>query len=200
MEQQNYKYDLHVHTNYSFDGEMSVEQAVECAKRIGLDGIAITDHDNVHGLKEAAQACKKHGLLHIPGIEITTPGGDILALNIKDEIVFNGSYEKIIEKIHKRGGIAILAHPFAVPLPDAIHENFKLVETLDAIEVFNGGTHLEGNMMAMEFAKKYNKPGIAGSDAHTPDNVGNAFTVSKENTVEGLIQAIKKGEVVIGLV
>tara|TARA_Y100000310_G_scaffold303780_1_gene342386 strand:- start:127 stop:729 length:603 start_codon:yes stop_codon:yes gene_type:complete len=200
MEQQNYKYDLHVHTNHSFDGQMSVEQAIEAAKEEELAGIAITEHDNVESMKEVSRLCKEHGLLHIPGIEITTPGGDIIALNIRDEIVFNGSYEKVIEKIHKQGGIAILAHPFAVPFPDALHDNFKIIEMIDAVEVFNGETPLEANMMAMEFAKENNKPGVAGSDSHTVEEVGNAYTVAKVNTLPELMDAIKKGEVVIGLV
>ncbi len=200
MKQQNYKYDLHVHTTHSFDGRMTVEQAIERAKRVGLDGIAITDHDNVKGLKEAAIACKKHDLLHIPGLEITTPGGDILALNVKEEISFDGDYEKLINKIHKRGGVAILAHPFAVPLPEAIQDMPHIVEMLDAIEVFNANTHLEGNMMAIEFAKINKKPGVAGSDSHDTETIGNAFTVSKENTLPELMEAIKKGEVVVGLV
>ena len=39
-----FKYDLHVHSNYSTDGEMTIEQACEKAINLGLDGIAITDH------------------------------------------------------------------------------------------------------------------------------------------------------------
>lgn len=193
-----YKYDLHIHTNHS-DGVMSVEQAVETAKNKGLTGMAITDHDTIDGLKDAQKACKKHGLLFIPGLEITTPGGDILALNANKKIIFNGSYEKIIEDIHKNGGIAILAHPFAGHLPDPITDKEDVLEMLDAIEVFNSNTNLPANMMAIEFAKQIGKPGFAASDAHRPDEISKAFIGSSATDAAGLMSAIKKGQVVIGI-
>ena len=45
--------DLHVHTNFSKDGESSVEEILKQAEEAGLDAIAITDHDSVDGAKKA---------------------------------------------------------------------------------------------------------------------------------------------------
>lgn len=64
------KADLHVHTNLS-DGTFSPEQVVEYASKIGLDCIAICDHDVIDGIKPAIEAGEKYGLEIIPGVELT---------------------------------------------------------------------------------------------------------------------------------
>jgi len=60
--------DLHVHTNCS-DGLLTPEQVVDLALTKGLDGIAITDHDTVSGLKAAIEYSKKYNFNVVPGIE-----------------------------------------------------------------------------------------------------------------------------------
>ena len=197
-----YKFDLHIHTNYS-DGICTPEEVVKYAKRIGLDGIAITDHDTVKGSKKAELLAEKAGLIFVPGVEITTSFGDILALGIREKIDGFGvrlpGIVQIIKKIHKKGGIAIIAHPFVGSWPNgSLADHIKKLD-IDAIEIFNAMTNdtfgIEPNVKAMELAKKLDMPGIAGSDAHFIELIGNAFTVSK---TPDIISAIKKGEVKAG--
>lgn len=63
--------DLHLHTTAS-DGGYSPSQLVEKCKQVGLQYIAITDHDTVSGVKEAMKAGEKAGITIIPGIEFST--------------------------------------------------------------------------------------------------------------------------------
>lgn len=63
--------DLHLHTYYS-DGTMSPEELVLFAKKRGIETIAITDHDGLGGLAEAAEAGERLGVHVIPGIELST--------------------------------------------------------------------------------------------------------------------------------
>ncbi|GAW91533.1 PHP domain-containing protein [Calderihabitans maritimus] len=63
--------DLHVHTTAS-DGTMTPTEVVEEALKLGLRGIAITDHDTTEGIEEACQAASGKSLLVIPGVEIST--------------------------------------------------------------------------------------------------------------------------------
>ena len=191
------KFDLHIHTNFS-DGISSPEEVVRYAKKIGLDGIAITDHDTVKGMKKAEKLAKKLNIELVPGLEITTSFGDILALGIKEVINgFNADLKgvmKIIDDIHKKGGIAVAAHPYAGVWPaGSFAENIDKLD-FDAIEIFNANCSLEANIKAMELAKKTGITGTAGSDAHSLDMVGTAFTITKN----GLIESIKKGKVKIG--
>ena len=64
------KIDLHVHTNKS-DGTFSPSEAVNYAHSIGLQAIAITDHDTVAGIDPAIAHAKKYNLEIVPGIEIS---------------------------------------------------------------------------------------------------------------------------------
>ena len=62
-------FDLHIHTNYS-DGLLTPQQVIHLAIAKKLDGIAITDHDNVDGIESAVQYSKAKNKIHvIPGIE-----------------------------------------------------------------------------------------------------------------------------------
>lgn len=63
--------DLHTHTNYS-DGELTPQELMAAAAKIGCELIAVTDHDTVAGIKEAREAAKRYGIKFIAGIEIST--------------------------------------------------------------------------------------------------------------------------------
>ena len=82
----NGKFDLHVHTNYSKDGISSVEEILTKAKGLGLNGLAITDHDVIDGALKALKLADEFGLIVVPGIEVTTKEGEIIVLGIKSLI------------------------------------------------------------------------------------------------------------------
>jgi len=193
------KLDLHIHTNCS-DGTASPEEVVIRAKEIGLDGLAISDHDRMNGLERAEKIAKKIDILLIPAVEITTPHGDILALGIRE--IPKGNVIEILNKIHKMGGIAVLAHPYAGYLRGSFTSNHKLLNMFDAIEIYNAMTPLEKNLMAMELARNRGIPGIATSDAHYIEAVGAAFIVvnikENKNPEKEIFEKIKKGEINIG--
>ena len=74
--------DLHLHTIYSYDGTASLPAVLSRAKQLGLDIIAITDHDEIAGALKALEIAPNYGVEVIPGIEITTAEGDLLALDV----------------------------------------------------------------------------------------------------------------------
>ena len=131
------KFDLHIHTNYS-DGINSPKEVLKQAKAIGLDGIAIADHDTVAGTKKAVKTAKELGIILIPAIEITTPFGDVLALGI-DQVVEprkkgRAMLTDIIDRIHTLGGVAIAAHPYAGYWKKKFAD-MKEIMKFDAIEI-----------------------------------------------------------------
>ena len=73
--------ELHLHTNYSFqEGASSIGEIVGQAAGLGYQALALTDHDNLCGAVEFAEACHGAGIQPIVGCEVTLSGGCHLTL------------------------------------------------------------------------------------------------------------------------
>ena len=133
------KFDLHIHSTYS-DGHADVKEIIKAAKRRGLDGIALTDHDTMRGIPAARRYIKeqKLDLTLIPGVEVTTSEGHLLVLGVDKAPAKKLSPEETIEKAHDLGGIADVPHPYH-PFRHAIGR----IPDADAVEVYNS-KHLFG--------------------------------------------------------
>jgi len=188
------KLDLHLHSRHSGEAFGTIEEIVLRAKSQGLDGFALTDHNSIAGNKEAAHISKKHGLVFIPGCEIKSREGDIIALGIKKEIPRGLSAEETIARIHEQGALAVAAHPFAVFLHPKCGVGKRVYDlALDAIEVFNARTY-GGNGNAMRAANELKLAKTAGSDAHIPEEIGNAYTiVDCKKDAASILTEIKSG-------
>ena len=64
--------DLHIHSKYSFDGEMSLDEIISVSKALGVKIISLTDHDNIRGLKDFIKLANQNDLVAIPGVELST--------------------------------------------------------------------------------------------------------------------------------
>jgi len=195
------KIDLHSHTVYSrhafwgCDAFNTPEQMIRAARKRGLGGLAITDHQTVKGgLAGQAYARKNYpGFLVVPGTEIRTLSGDILALGVDEDVPDGLSVAETVERIRELSGLAVAAHPFAAFIfRRAVRDEARLA---DAIEVFNASTRLNwrANRSALELSKRVRKPGTAGSDAHVARDVGRAGIVCDSDSVDGVLAAIRKG-------
>ena len=187
------KIDLHVHTRYSHDSTTTLDQIVAYAKKRGLDGVAITDHDVVEGALKLVQKVKE--LVVIPGVEVTTSRGHVLALNITKPIPTELSPFETIQIIHEAGGIAVAAHPtvFYKGLRGHVDSNF------DAVEVINASAFpfFLSTYLSRKLAVRLDLPQTAGSDAHYAPEIGFAYTVvDAEPEVDEIVHAIKKGKIV----
>ncbi|MEM3402912.1 MAG: PHP domain-containing protein, partial [Candidatus Hadarchaeales archaeon] len=150
------KLDLHVHTKYSKDGFCSIEEIVKVAKAKGLDGFAITDHNTIAGHEEARKYSKE--ILIIPGVEISTTHGHVVALGVHEMIPRGLSPKETVERIKEQGGVAIAAHPFILGKdPRLVHK-----AKFDAIEVLNGRGVLFANSLAARFARRNGLRGVGG--------------------------------------
>jgi len=162
--------DLHVHSNYSPDSLASPKRILRAAKRKGLDGVAITDHGTIAGALEAARANDDDEFIVIIGAELPSKAGDIVGLFLNDEIETEDPME-IIAQVHAQGGVVVLPHPLRG------HElTGELLRSVDAIEVFNARCSPRENLQARALATEYGKPMVAGSDAHTCNEIGLART------------------------
>jgi len=186
------KLDLHVHTYYSEDATTTLKETVHHAKKNGLDGVAVTDHDTLRG---ALKLAKKNQLIIIPGLEIETRRGHILALNITTLIPPKLSITETVQKIHDAGGIAVVAHP-AVVIKTGLGQKITRDLNLDAIEVINSAAFpfLLSTYLSHRLAERLGLPQTAGSDAHHALEIGTAYTlVDADSNSDDVAEAIRKG-------
>ncbi|MES2308737.1 MAG: PHP domain-containing protein [Verrucomicrobiota bacterium] len=201
-----FKIDLHCHSHYSGDGVSKPEEIVERARAQGLDGVAITDHNTCECVDYFRQkgliredGLPVDGFLIVPGQEISTAEGHLLALGITLPNLKGISALEAVSMIHAKGGIAVAPHPYDY-FRAGIRESVLETLPLDGIEVFNAATAIRKcNQQSREYALRRQLPMTAGSDAHLPQAVGVSYTILDvdERSVAGVLKAIPKGPQVV---
>jgi predicted metal-dependent phosphoesterase TrpH len=172
-------FDFHIHSKYSYDGVMEPKDILRLAQRRGLDSISITDHGTILGSLRAKEHCHGSCVDVRVGSEIKTDAGDIIGIDLTEE-VRSVNWEEVIEEIHDQGGLSILAHPFR-----GSRFTQEVAKKCDLIEVFNCRSGKSQNARAYELASSLSKPMLAGSDAHVWSEVGRASNRCKEVLCEG---------------
>jgi predicted metal-dependent phosphoesterase TrpH len=198
--------DLHVHTAPASPCSAApVEQLIEEAKRIGLDGICLTDHNHVWDPKAVDRLRQKHGFVILRGNEITTDQGDVVVFGLEKDIKGIIKLEELRKHVADAGGFMIVAHPFRGFLtfnigqlgltPEKAMER-ALFKHVDAVEVLNSKVTEDENRFAADVASGLGLPTTGGSDAHEVTEVGIYATRFKGRirNEEDLIAALKSGE------
>jgi predicted metal-dependent phosphoesterase TrpH len=197
--------DLHVHTSPASPCSTShVEEIIQEAKRIGLDGICLTDHNHVWDLDEVEGLRRKHKLLILRGNEITTDQGDMVVFGLEKEVKGIVKLKDLREEVAAAKGFIIVAHPFRGFLtfgigklgltPEKAMER-PLFKYVDAIEVMNCKVTEKENSFAAKVAAGLSLPATGGSDAHEVAEVGifaTRFSQVISNEKE-LIEALRDG-------
>ena len=203
------KFDLHIHSCYSQNlygtrlwsppSKSMPEDIIETAINKGIDVIAVTDHDNIIGsLKTIAlsQSPKyKDKILVIPGVEVSSKEGHILAYNIYENIPQNLSAKETIDIINQKGGIAVAAHPFNVKYSLKQASVESNLDGLFALEMAN--CHSLKNDFTKKYIKKNKLRYTIGSDAHTLGEIGLIYGTTREeiNSIDDLITILDSGKI-----
>ena len=163
---------------------------------MGINCIAIADHGTIEG------AVKMQSLAPFPVIiaeEILTPHGEIMGMFLKEGIPSGLSVEHTISRIRAQGGLVCIPHPYDTFRQSALSNRIleEIVEHIDVIEVFNArGLLPRDSNKARVFAEKYSILKSAGSDAHTPQEIGNAYVEMPEfNGKDDFLKALAAGKI-----
>lgn len=187
------KLDLHIHSQYSEDGTGTPQEIIKIVKKKGLNGLAITDHNTIKGGLEALKYSSKDFVV-IPGIEISTSNGHIIALNVKEKIPKGLTASETVDKILDLNGIPIVPHIFRNM--SGVKENIlkDILDKISVMEVFNACSQPSSNLKAAKIAKKYNLGGTGGSDSHMPEYAGEAYTLidTTDLSLNSIVSNIEK--------
>lgn len=192
------KADLHVHTTYSYDGTCTVEAVLQQAVQAGLDVIAVTDHDEIAGAREALRLAARYGIQVIPGEEISTREGHLLAYFIQEKIPAGLPLAETALRVRRQGGICAAAHPCAAGVNSITGRDIRralevpgVCDVLIGIETFNYSLILpHTNQTALELAEALNLAKVGGSDSHILDSIGYGCTEFPGKTAADLRRAL----------
>jgi len=169
--------DLHIHSRFSPCSRNKPEAILQKAIRVGLDIIAITDHNSIRGAKEvAALLTGNEPVSVVIGSEILTDRGDLIGLFLEEDIS-SVQFEDVADEIHDQGGLTMLPHPFDTNRRTACFPKAEDAKLLDAIEVQNGRyTSDKPVELACSYATTYAVPAVGNSDSHFIYEIGSIRT------------------------
>ena len=195
-----YHYDLHCHTNQSQDSPAELRKTVRIAKRRGIDGIAVTDHNKIYN-----GPLRIEGIDIIPGSEITLKdGGHLLAYFVTEKIEPRRSLRETVAAVKAQGGYAILAHPLRDDhgwIKNGAGKDMTIDEALkiiDGLESGNSSVSKDEMDRVSEIARQAGIIETAGSDLHISGLVGfSAVAVKERISKENFIEVMREAEIII---
>ena len=197
--------DLHVHTKvFSSDSNLDPEDAIEEAKRIGLNGICLTEHNKAWEAEEIRRLSQKWEFPVISGVEVDTVEGHVLVFGLHRDFRRVIRIHELREMANRAGGVLIAAHPFTsfrvfgvsdLRLSPEQASQRPIFKSVDALEGFSGKTAEKENLLAQEVARILGMKMTGGSDAHSLEAIGKCVTIFENNIEDeaGLIQELKRG-------
>lgn len=191
------KLDLHVHSVYSDDSSVTLEDIIQFSKKKDLDGVAVCDHDSLKGYEKLKPKAQENNLIVIPAMEIKTNIGEVIGLFIEREIdTSNNEFFNILNQIKQQNGLVVIPHPY-----DFLRSNHLKMEVLtediiakyiDGIEVINSRILFSKCIKkARKFKNDHNLFETGGSDAHHKKEIGNGYTLI-QNIEDKSLQTIKQ--------
>lgn len=190
--------EFHVHTRYSSDSSLNKYFILLMCKIKKIDGIAITDHNEIKGAQKYKKFLEKHKIKVIIGEEIFTTKGEIVGLFLKEKIEPFLSPQETIEQIRKQLGLVYIPHPYDKKREKSVLKEEYIQEfsnQIDLIEIHNGRNISDDySINQKKISDKYNILPIIGSDAHTFFELGRNYvifenSISKENLRESIENA-----------
>jgi len=191
------KADLHVHTRFSKDSTSSIERIIQHCLGIGIDCLAITDHDTIEGALEMKHRAP---FTIIVSEEILTTQGEIIGYFLNEIVPPSLSPEETVKHIKDQGGLVCIPHPVDRFRP---HSRLKpsalqrILPDIDIIEVYNSRTYMSKDTdRSLQLANKNGLIRSAGSDAHIVEEIGRTYIELPEfENAEQFLDSLRQGKI-----
>lgn len=185
--------DLHCHSRASFDCLSRPEQILRAARERGIDRLAITDHNAIDGALRLHELDPERIVI---GEEVKTREKvDVIGLLLRELIPAGTPARETCERIHEQGGVVYMPHPFDSRRAGGGKLLEVLIDMIDVVEAHNARTAPRLNRRAEQWARQRGKLIGAGSDAHTPGEIGRGyleipvFEPNRDSFLDALIRA-----------
>ncbi|MPZ22139.1 MAG: PHP domain-containing protein [Dehalococcoidia bacterium] len=186
--------DLHCHTwPLSDDSMLSPDDLIEHARELGLDGLCLTEHDFGWNIDEVRRLERRHNFVLLPGMEVNTEDGHILAYGVNKYIYGMHKSQELARMVRSAGGALIAAHPYRRQMPWHVYDQNHWEEALDragrnkayefvaGLEIINGRGTPQENSFSNELARRMGMRGSAGTDSHARRDIGACATEFSRN-------------------
>jgi len=203
--------DMHLHTvKGGSDSSLTPQQLIDEARRLGLGGVNISEHDRLWDARELERLRSESGLFVIGGMEVSTDLGHIIVIGLDHYLPGIRRAAELRRVVSEVGGFMFVAHPFR-HFFDPVHfrrdgreepsltpeeaARLPIFELVDELEVANGGCTPGENHFSLLVARILGKRGIGSSDAHSTQGLGCFTTVFQQPLVDerDLIAELKAG-------
>jgi len=186
-------FDLHVHTNFSPCSRLSPAQALARARRLGLDGVCLTDHHSREAARVIDQGPQPDGLVVLVGQEYTTTQGDFLLFGQLPQLAPGLNAPQVLDLVERAGGAAVGAHPCR--RGRGLDPRLLSAGLVKVIEGVNGRNLSEENQQAQQLGLRHDLTLVGGSDAHDSSEVGAAATLFEQPVFSqmDLVDALRSG-------
>jgi hypothetical protein len=180
---------------------MEPGQLVQRAKELGLRAVCITEH-NAPWEDDAILALSEETAFRVlNGMEVSTEVGDVLVFGVRSGLLSGSRIEDLRRLADEQGGLMIAAHPFRCYSQPGLTMDVDEAAAspvfgwVDAVEVFNGTSPPREVEFGCAVLERLRLPGVGGSDAHSPLNVGRCYTQFEREvaSVEELVAELKAG-------
>jgi hypothetical protein len=193
-----FKVDMHVHTLLGGDSAIRPEEVVAQARRVGLDGVCITEHHSYDLSQPFVRIAEQARFPIFRGLEYRAAEGHLLIYGVragKGDFPPGLPMQTVLEWVVRRGGVGVPAHPYQPGMVgSALGDRVLHLTGMAAIETLNASLPPEMNRLAEAAARQLGVPGIGGSDAHGIQALGKAYTcfpapIAAEKDLVALLRA-----------
>lgn len=189
---------IHLHTDYSYDSDITLDALARFVAAEGIGCVAVTDHDCIEGAMRFRQLTDAKVII---GEEVSTRDGHLIGLFLEEHVRAGMSAQDTALAIREQGGLVLLPHPFIRAIGCGLGSvSWKIAHLVDAVEVNNGQNLLRTpDRRAERFADRLGLIKYVGADSHMTMSIAPCYQEMGDfTTPQAFLSALASANLVRG--